>query len=96
MKDPNKRDCLDYVDLTIEGNEDLSVRPWRGPAPLNPNPIVKTSESLPRENLHAFIVNDEDLTVRPWRQATATPAGNGGALGPIGPQDLRERTFRSG
>ncbi len=30
MRDPNKAEYLDYVDLTIEGNEDLSIRPLAG------------------------------------------------------------------
>ena len=71
MKDPNKPDLPDQVDLTIEGNEDLSVRPWNGPAPRT-NPSWGAPASLFRENHHALIVNNEDLTVRPRRQAAET------------------------
>jgi hypothetical protein len=77
MKDSNEPDRLDYVDITIEGNEDLSIRPWIGPSPLKLIPIVGTAASFPCENFHLLIVNEEDLTVRPWRQAKATPTGSG-------------------
>jgi anti-sigma B factor antagonist len=83
MKDSNQLDRLDCLDLTIEGNEDLSVRPWKGPSPLKINPIVGDAASLSHENLYVVIVNDEDLTLRPWRQATAMPTGSGAAPGPI-------------
>ena len=86
MKDPNQLDSLDHVDLTIEGNEDLSVRPWQGPSPFDTNPTTGTSDSFSRENLHTFIVSDEDLTVRPWRLATATATGSGVGTGPTEPQ----------
>jgi hypothetical protein len=77
MKNPNQPDYLDYVNLTIEGNEDLSVRPWKGPSPSKVIPIEESSASVHGENFHSLIANEEDTSVRPWRQSTATPAGNG-------------------
>lgn len=81
MKGPNKAGSLDYVDFTVEGNEDLSVRPWKGPSPFKLNPVEGAPASVAPENLHTFIVNDEDISVRPWRQATATPTGSGSKRG---------------
>ncbi len=77
MKDPNKLNPLYYVDLTVEGKEDLSVRPWKGPSPFRLDPSDGASPGVAPENYYTFIVNDEDISVRPWRQATATPTGSG-------------------
>jgi hypothetical protein len=73
MKDSNKPDCLDYVVLTIEGCEDLSVRPWKGPSALKPIQIEGAAANFSSENLYALIENDEDITVQPWRQPTPMP-----------------------
>jgi|SRR5579864_1769496 len=86
MKDSNKTDRLVYVDVTIEGNEDLSIRPWVGPSPLKMNPIEGAAASLSRENFNVLIVNDEDLTVRPWCQATPTLTGSDITPDPTEPQ----------
>jgi hypothetical protein len=80
MKDP-RSEALNHVDLTVEGNEDLTVRPWGGPSPRNTDPAVQGAEDFPLETVHILIANDEDLTVRPWRRSTAQPMGGGGAAG---------------
>src|SRR5262245_59469693 len=46
MRDPSKPECLDYVDLTIEGNEDLSVRPWQGPSPFRRRSKITSAITL--------------------------------------------------
>ncbi len=33
MKDHNKSNLENSIDMTFEGNEDLLVRPWTGPSP---------------------------------------------------------------
>jgi hypothetical protein len=76
VKHPNQPDYVDYPNLTIEGNDDLSVRPWKGPSPLKLKPIDDAPANLAREQIHLLIVNDEDITVQPWRQITATTIGD--------------------
>ena len=85
MQDPTKPDLPDQVDLTIEGDEDLSVRPWNGPAPRT-DPSWADPASPVRENHHALIVNGEDLTVRPRRPAAGEPKATGVTPGPAGSQ----------
>jgi hypothetical protein len=53
MKDP-RSEALNYVELTVEGNEDLTVRPWGGPSPRNADPAEEAAEDSPLENVHVL------------------------------------------
>lgn len=69
MRDSNKSERLYYVDLTIEDNEDLAVRPWKGPSVLGGSPFPGTDPSHPSEDTHALIKGEEDVTVRASHKA---------------------------
>lgn len=71
MNDPNGPEAREQVTISIEGDEDPSIRPWSGPSTL------KADSPAEAEHHHVLVVNDEDLTVRPWRRAAVlelTPA----------------------
>ncbi len=73
MSDSNKSGRLDHVEITIEGTEDLAIRPWLGPTPVQRTPISGDGAESSRENVDVLIVGEEDLTVRPWPRAQPTP-----------------------
>ncbi len=56
------------VDLAIEGNEDTSVIPWKGPLPGGARSADVIPAGLSREPIHVLIANHEDLEVRPRRR----------------------------
>jgi anti-sigma B factor antagonist len=89
MRDSNRSDRPDSVEITIEGNEDLAVRRWLGPSPLQITPNLGHLAGCSRENLHVLIVNDEDLTVRPWRRAPVIAATREAVSGQAERQDGR-------
>jgi hypothetical protein len=87
MSESNRSGRLDHVEITIEGTEDLVVRPWLGPSVLQTFPISGDAATFPQGNFDVLIVNDEDLTVRPWPRAQATQTRIEADPGPAKPPD---------
>ena len=72
MNASNEPERLESIDLVVEGNEDLSIRPWMGPPTLKVDLTVESAACSSHEGVYVLIVNSEDLTVRAWQQAGPT------------------------
>jgi hypothetical protein len=77
MENRENSDRLYPVDLVIEGNEDTSVIPWKGPRPGGAKSAGVIPAGLSREPVHVLIANDEDLEVRPRRRVVVAPLEDG-------------------
>jgi hypothetical protein len=76
IKDPNNPNRLDQVDLRIEGTEDWTIRPWKGPSRPLLDQLAGNSQSIAQESFHVCIAKSEDLTVRPWLLVRASETSN--------------------
>jgi hypothetical protein len=79
MNNSDQANSLDQISVTIEGEEDSSTRPWKGPPSIDRAPIDVGTPGFSREFFHIFIINDEDLTIRPWRRTDISSTGSGTA-----------------
>jgi anti-sigma B factor antagonist len=75
MTDSTEPDRLNSVNITIEGDEDLTIRPWKGPPGRQTSPMAGAGGVLPLGSCNTLIVNDEDVTVLPWRRTAANETG---------------------
>ncbi len=69
------------VHLVIEGNEDTSVRPRKGPRPEWVRSAGVVPPGLSLEPVHVLIANHEELQVRPRRRGVVPPGENGTGSG---------------
>lgn len=80
MTESHEPDRLNSIDITIEGAEDLSTRPWNGPSPHKMGQIGGAGTAFSLESCNTLIVNDEDVTILPWRhtvvKATERPVAS--------------------
>ncbi len=77
METRENSDRLYSVDLVIEGNEDTSVRPSKGPRPEWARSAGVIPAGLSLEPIHVLIENDENLEVRPRQRGVVTSVKEG-------------------